>query len=266
MLLNLIDKFFIKKPKFRRAVTALLYRDRDLDVNLCGTDLHINARRENGYLRASKTTSWNGTLRDEMPVLVNLMALFQDGDTFVDVGANVGLYTHTFARLRNLYPAFTIDAFEPHPSTFARLSFRDIPGVTFHNFGIGERNETLEFVDGAVSHVFTRNDKANSYNISSEKMQVEIKRLDDVSIGSGSLIIKIDVEGQEASVIAGAQQLFEANRIKAVYLDGYDDVGIHEVLTKYGFELHCGRTFQPVTDMVFSLLAIHRGFLPTAAS
>jgi len=214
MIRYLIDKLYIKQPKFRRLVTTILYGNGDVDVNFCGTTLHVNKLRENGYVRAARASSWSSALRDEVPILMNLMSIFRNGDTFVDIGANVGLYTRTFSRLRNLYPEFRLIAFEPHPSTYERLSTPPLPGVEYHNHGIGSRNETVEFVDGAVSHVFTRRENANAYNIASEAFSVDIKRLDEVLCESeGLFVLKIDVEGQELSVIEGAKSLFESNRI-----------------------------------------------------
>jgi len=91
-LAGLIDRYFIKKPRFRQFITSALESDRDLDVELAGSMIRINSRREYGCLRASRLIKHNATLRDEVPSLMNLFAVIRDGDTFVDIGANAGLY------------------------------------------------------------------------------------------------------------------------------------------------------------------------------
>jgi FkbM family methyltransferase len=252
-----LDRLFIHQPRFRRFVTSLLEPDRDQTVTVAGTELLVNRRREHGYLRASRLIRKNGTLRDEIPVLMNLFAVLRDGDTFVDVGANVGLYTHSMARLARLKKIHIV-ALEPHPDTFARLSARPVEGVAFVNLAASDQAQTLTFVDGAVSHVFTTADKANKYSIASEVFQVRTQRLDSMRFPTDSLVVKIDVEGQESRVLHGAAGLFDRAQVRAVYLDGYEDASIHEFLLERGFTLYEGRTLAPVTRKVFSLLAIRR--------
>ncbi len=251
-----LDRYFVKQPRLRRFVTSILERNRNLDVEVAGAPLHINARREHGYLRASRIVRHNGTLRDELPVLMNLFAMLRDGDTFVDVGANAGLFTHSVARLTNVFPGLRIVSIEANPDTFSRLSCREIDRVRFLNLAMSDSDGELEFIDGAVSHVFTSIDKKNSYNISGETMTVPCKRLDSLDLNSDSIVLKIDVEGQESRVLNGATGILSDGTVRAVYLDGYDDPAIDEMLCDYGFQLYEGRTLMPVAKTRSSLLAI----------
>ena len=253
-----IDRYFIKQPRLRRFVTAVLERNRISVVEVAGARLQVNNRREHGYLRAGRMIRKNGTLRDEIPVLMNLFSVLRDGDTFVDVGSNVGLYTHAVVRLRSLYPRLRVVAIEANPDTFARLSAAQIAGVQYLNVAASSSTGTLTFVDGAVSHVFTTIDKHNSYNIASETIDIPCKRLDELEFPTNSLVIKIDVEGQESRVLDGAKKLFEQGRIRAVYLDGYEDATLNDLLINHGFTLFDGRTLLPITGRVFSLLALKR--------
>lgn len=255
----IIDIYFIKQPKLRRFVTALLERNRDLDVAIAGTNLHINSHREHGYLRASRILKHNATLRDEYPVLMNFFSLIRDGDVFVDVGANVGLFTHSIARLTRLYPGLKLIAFEANPDTFKRLSAKKVAGVDFFNLAVSDKEGELEFVDGAVSHVFTTVDKQNQYSIPGETIKVQAKPLDSLIDTDKPVILKIDVEGQELNVLKGATRLFASGVIRVVYLDGYDDPSINDFLLEKGFSLYNGKTLERVSGRVFSLLAIKDG-------
>lgn len=253
----LLDRYFIKQPRLRRLVTAFIEPDRNLQVDLAGASLQVNSRREHGYLRASRLLRRNGTLRDEIPVLMNLFALLRNGDTFVDVGANVGLFTHAVERLTRLHPQLELVAIEAHPDTFARLSARPLERVRYLNLAMGTEAGTLTFVDGAVSHVFTTVDQQNAYSIPSEIRRVPSQRLDALAFRPGSeLVLKVDVEGQERQVLEGAADLFAAGRIRVVYLDGYDDPALAGWLRDRGFSLRDGRTLEPTDQPPFSLLAI----------
>ena len=77
-----------------------------------------------------------------------------------------------------------------------------------------------------------------------------------MAIKGNSLVLKIDVEGQEKQVLDGATDLFKSQRIKAVYLDGYKDNEVEVFLKNYGFILLDGKSLKPTTGGLFSLLAI----------
>jgi hypothetical protein len=109
----ILDKYFIKQPRLRRWVTRIIYGDTEREVTLFGTKLCVHSIKENGYLRASEKAARLSAIHDEVPILLALCALLRDGDTFVDVGANVGLFARTIARMQPLVRDLTVYAFEP---------------------------------------------------------------------------------------------------------------------------------------------------------
>jgi FkbM family methyltransferase len=253
-----VDRYFIKQPGIRLAVTRAFERDENQDIVLFGTRLRINTIKEHGYLRAVRKLNFHSVLRDEAGVLVSLSLLICDGDTFVDVGANVGLFVCSLARRRFLSENVRFYAFEANPDTFNRLveSTRDLEVIT-SQAALSDRAGEAEFLTGAVSHVFTEAANRNDYHFKNQSSTViKTQRLDESGVKGNSLIIKIDVEGQELKVLNGAGALFDQDRVKAVYLDGYKDDGVTDFLAKRGFSFFDGRTLRPVKSPVFSLLAV----------
>jgi FkbM family methyltransferase len=255
-LKKLLDRYFIKSPRFRRLVTRILEGDEDQDITVLGTRLRVNSIKEHGYLRASRLAAKSSLLNDELAPLLNLACLIQDGDTFVDVGANVGIYARTYARFSQIYPNFRVYAFEANPDTFSRLNYKPEHTISAHALAISDLEGSLEFVAGAVSHVFTTLEKQNAYSIPTAVHNIACKRLDQLDIEGDSLIIKIDVEGQELRVLKGASELFQKGRVKAVYLDGFDDgARVISWLKENGMKVSDGRTLKN-DEPTFALLAL----------
>ncbi len=257
LMINALEIFFIKKPYLRRAITRLCYGERDVCVNLLGAELLINSAKENGLFRAWKMSRYSSLLRDELPVLITLAGLLRDGDFFIDVGANVGIYTLVFERLRAVYSRFDLCAFEAHPETFKRLeqSCRK-RGIACYNVALSDKEGELDFYEGAVSHVFITVDNASAYSIRDRVITVPSRRLDSYELNSNSLVIKIDVEGQEMAVLRGFSKFLEDGRVRIVYLDGYRNEEIVDYLKGYGFHFYNGRTLEPSDGRIFQLLAI----------
>lgn len=66
------------------------------------------------------------------------------------------------------------------------------------------------------------------------------------------------MEGQELEVLQGMTELLRAERVKAIYFDGYKDSQVETPLAAYGFCLWDGQTLEPLRSGAFSLLALHR--------
>jgi FkbM family methyltransferase len=256
MYSSLIDKYFIKKPKFRRFVTKMLNGDRLVRVNLFGGNILISTLKEHGYLRAARISAHSSLLRDEYPVMLTMSNLVTDNCAFIDVGANVGIYSCTFSKFKKIHKDFQVLAFEVDPDTFNRLELNGKEyGFKTFNCGIGKTSDKVDFVSGAVSHVTTRVNLANSYSIHAETFLAEIKPLSDFDLPQ-RLIIKIDVEGQELDVLEGARKYFDSGRVICVYLDGYGDKSCWEFLEKYGFDFFDGKSLEKAERSTFSLLAL----------
>jgi len=256
-MLHLIDRYFIKKPLIRRFVTKLLAGDCERKVTLLAGDYLVHTVREHGLFRASRLARTCSLFRDEVPVLVHLAGLLRNGDTFLDIGANIGVFAANIASFRVLFPDLKIYAFEPNCDTAVRLRANAEPlGVEVFDVALSDRNGTLEFVDGAVSNVFSTVENASSYSITSERRFCECRRLEDLPIQGHSLVMKIDVEGHEWEVLQGAISLFQANRVRALYLDDFKDARIVPFLDDYKFRFFDGRTFEPANDQTRHLLAI----------
>lgn len=141
-----------------------------------------------------------------------VLHMLRDDDLFADVGANVGSYSVLASGVTG---ARTI-GFEPVPDTFRKLMRNvDINGIadrfTGHNIGLSAREETLRFTSGrdTVNHVVVGASEEAT-------IDVPVRRLDDVLAGEVPVVIKIDVEGWEAEVLAGMPQTLADPRLLAI--------------------------------------------------
>ena len=247
-------------PAVRVWLTRLFVPSRDLDLQLFGAPLRINSREEIGLARAGRQSNSNIIFRDEVATLLNLSLLLQPGDVFVDIGANVGLYSSILSRFASAYPESKFIAIEPNPQTVERLreSVRNAP-VTVLNVAVSDKMSELAFQPGITSGVFKVADPGQPGAI-----MIRCQTLDSLPIPEGHLILKIDVEEHELEVLNGAEELLKSGRVKVVYLDGYSSKSIPPLLERHGFRFFDGRTLARSDHEVppYSLLAIHRSRLP----
>src|SRR5439155_23428101 len=132
-------------------------------------------------------------------------------------------------------------------------------GVSIFDIGISDRSADLPFSAGVTSGVFKVVDSAAAGNT----MKIRCQRLDSLPLNEGDLVVKIDVEEHEWPVLEGAAGLFEKERVKVVYLDGYSDERIPDRLRQWGFTLFDGRTLTRCgAETPRSLLGIHQTRLP----
>lgn len=253
----LLDRYIIKQPRLRRVLTRWVYGAADRTVELLGGRFRINTAEEAGYYRAYLLSRRNSLFRDEVPVMLTLAFLLADADIFADIGANIGMYGVSFARFRRLNPALRVIAFEASPGTYMRLKENaDACGVEAINVALGDLEGRLPFFSGAVSHVFSA--KKSTYSMNGEAVYVATRRLDSFDLPGSNMVLKVDVEGMEYEVLAGAEMLLRSGRVKAVYVDGYEDDRLPSLLTGFGYELLDGRTLMPISGKVHSLLALRQ--------
>jgi len=245
-------------PRFRLFLLNLLIRDREMDIRLFGSRLRVNSRKEVGYVNAYKIARGSAVFRDESGVLATLALLLEPMDTFVDVGANVGLFSSVMVRVKHAFPHIKFYAFEPNPDTVKRLreTLKD-GNVEILDYALSNQNGEREFCEASGSGSFGVKHASYPFQIHSRTRPVKTRTLDSLDISGGSIVLKIDVECHEREVIEGAAGLLASGRVKAVYVDGYSDKSLPGLLQRMDFRLFDGRTLEPGIPK-YSLLALHR--------
>lgn len=224
-------------------------------VKLLGVDVFINQRDEIGYWRACKQQYGNVVLRDEVPTLLRIAQVSADASSFVDCGANVGLFTAVMLPLKIVRPSMQFYAFEPNPETFVRLH-ETVAGKDVHleNVALSNKERYLEMVGGATSGVFG---VPSGPFQAGAMLKVPTKRLDSCSFEGDSLFLKIDVEGHELEVLEGANGLFKQGRVSGVYVDGMEkEQRCLEFLTEHRLATFNGHSLEPYKSGDFRLLAL----------
>ena len=257
--LRLIQTQINERPRLREWLMRLRHGARDVDVMLFKHKVRINALRENGYYRAARLAQANSLLRDETLVMQRVSMMLGDGVSFVDVGANIGIFSSVIADAQRLFRDFRVIAFEANPDTFERLKVNaERFGFEAVNVALAAEAGELAFATGAVSGIAARRDKAERAHIAGRGFAVAARRLDSFDL-PGRLVIKIDVEGMEMDVLEGARGLFEAQRVAAVYLDEFDDKpAVIDFLSGFGFDLMAPMRLQPFSPGRHALFAVRR--------
>lgn len=168
-----------------------------------------------GYLMRLDLSNWSerqtyflGRFYD-LETQLFIKAAVKPGDSFIDVGANIGMITLLAARC--VEPIGRVHAFEPNPMAFERLhaavADNELVQVTLHPCGLSDlpAELTLSVVTehtgmGTLAQI-TQKDQP----LISKQYQVPVYRGDDVLPNDlpGVAFIKIDVEGFEPRVIRG---------------------------------------------------------------
>lgn len=171
------------------------------------------------------------------------------GMTVLDVGANIGLYALTFARL--VGPTGQVCAFEPAPDLFAALDAgRRLNGAgNLQTFacGLGARDATLRL----QRSFFNSGDNrlgAGRGDFAGEWADVPIRRGDDLVANAPSIdFIKIDVQGWELHALRGLQETIARSPGVQIYLEfwprglrdaGTDPEALWAFLRSHGLTVH----------------------------
>jgi len=133
-----------------------------------------------------------------------LSRLVRPGMRVVDVGANIGYYMLMFERF--VGPAGSIVCIEPSPPNVEELernvSANGLSNVSVHRVAVGGEEGMTGLRDGINSGVTDGEDAA---------YEVPLRTLDSL-LDEGVDFLKIDVEGYEAAVLQGAQQVLARDR------------------------------------------------------
>lgn len=181
-----------------------------------------------------------------------LRLLLQPGDTYVDVGANIG--SLALCGSDAVGASGTVYAIEAHPRTFGfltenvRLNRRK--NVHSFNVALGSESGVLLMSD-ATSDDQNRIDAGGSVTVNVKALDEILSTVDQIAL------IKMDVEGYELPVLRGATKAL--SRAKAVYFEAWD-----EHFAKYGYRT--ADVLSLLRQMSFSIYAVQERTLRTLSA
>jgi FkbM family methyltransferase len=197
----------------------------------------------------------------DRPFTAYVQRCIKPGDTVIDVGAHVGLFTLLLAY--QVWDSGRVVAYEPSPRMLELL--RD-------NVSMGWLNDRVEIVPKAaastsgsrpflaparytttgslqpVKHLLStedRVDKLDRIEVETEPLDVHFGRFEQVAL------VKLDVEGAENQVLSGMEQLLESGVVKRVSFEisrehiGDDWENFTERLQRFE---HDGWTFSTISE------------------
>ena len=159
-----------------------------------------------------------------------LSAFVKPGDVVVDVGANVG--THAVPLAAKVGPTGLLLAFEPQRVVHALLTSNLVTNGHLHaralNAAVGAEPGSL--LVPPIDYAATANFGGVGLGASTNGEPVDVLPLDAVGLEKLSLL-KIDVEGMEGQVLAGAMQTLK-QCLPVIYLEHNAPNGAPEVLQR----------------------------------
>ena len=170
-----------------------------------------------------------------------VLHILNQDDIFIDIGANVGSYTILSCKVKRAKGI----CFEPVPSTFSKL--RDnlkinnlLNHVKAYNIGIAEKEGELFFTTNQdVTNHLVIAPEVSSDNI----VKTKVVSLDTVLKDIHPTMIKIDVEGFETLVVAGALETLKKTSLHSIIIElngtanerGFDEDSLVKKIQSFGF-------------------------------
>lgn len=195
------------------------------------------------FMTPSTFTLWRvESIYDKEPWTLEWIAGFAPDDVLLDCGANVGMYTIWAAATRGV----SVYAFEPESQNYALLNRNILAnnlGERVHAFcmGLSDRAglSTLHMADlriGGSCHSV-----GEALDFKHEPLQVVFRQsciagtIDEL-VGSGQIPvpnhIKIDVDGFEPQVIAGAARTLDRSEVRSLLVETNQNLEDHRAMVK----------------------------------
>ncbi len=163
--------------------------------------------------------------------------IFKGLSTFVDVGANLGFISSS---VRHHSPGCRIVCFEPLPEN-AEICKKNNPGATVESLGVGAKSGTVELLVDSSGFMAS----SIKFRYQQDKRKLKVVSLDDYFESNGDAapksidLIKIDVEGMELDVLAGAQKTLQITKRVVAEIHSADLlVKFRSIMAEHGFHEH----------------------------
>ena len=233
---------------------SILLRFKEFVENKCYLKKNISNKKIS-FFTPSELIKWRvKTILDKEPETISWINEFKDRSIFWDIGANVGLYSIYAASKRERIKVFS---FEPSSSNLRTLS-RNISINNLQNkinivpFALSKnKNKFLLLKESSFNEGGALNSFGVNYNFSGKKFfsknsyntfGTSLDNLIKLKILKVPNYIKIDVDGIEDLILAGAKNLLLNKKIKSILIEINDKFKVQKkeilkIMKKNKFQL-----------------------------
>lgn len=257
MVLGAVNaEFVIKYARYRYMLLRFLLR---LKMGRTARNEYLQNRRITyleflpGLLYAGKVCKKKGIKAIPRPNSDDFYVLFVDkelelrphmymysGETFVDVGANVGFYSLRIAK--DYGDIVKVIAIEAHPGNYESM-LRNIACNNLRN--IEPINKAVSRQRGKISiYEHGKKNRTGQFSISptSENdvpscSKVECDTLDNILLNRQCDVLKIDIEGEEVNALKAAYETLRRTRKVIVEIHGENLLPVKGILEESGFKI-----------------------------
>ncbi|WP_456440975.1 FkbM family methyltransferase [Psychroserpens sp.] len=210
-----------------------------------GLNKNITFKRKNGYkLKLSNSSLSLTYYADEGDYDEDnfISKILKPGDTYVDVGANIGSLVLTASI--SVSNSGKVVGIEAHPETFknleANIKLNKSKNIKLVQSAVGDRKGVLFFSN-------INSDDQNKVLLEPKNgIEVEVNTLDELLLEYQNVsVLKIDVEGYEKYVLEGAKETL--NKTDVILFEswenhfsnfGYNTGNVIQILNNQGFEVY----------------------------
>jgi FkbM family methyltransferase len=194
------------------------------------------------YLSPTEFTKWRvDTLFTKEPVTLDWISAFRPGEILVDIGANVGMYSVWAAKTRGA----RVYAFEPEAQNYALLNRNIVANglggqVTAYCVALSDRAGYSELHLSDLQVGGSCHSYGEPVDFKHEPMRPVFSqgcfaaRLDDL-VACGAVPqtdhIKIDVDGIEPQVVAGARRVLAEAKLRSLLVEVNQNLADHRQMT-----------------------------------
>jgi FkbM family methyltransferase len=236
---------YLFQPKFlkKRVCSALGFQGSHTSLYQASFGFAYHCLPDDGITRAIATYGVYDLAIGEL-----LFRLLEPGDTFIDIGANIGYYSVLGALA--VGSRGRVLAFEPNPVSGAMLrentnrlhENQGYPIIVTHAVALSDSDGSAVLTQSADSGLVMLDNSLET------GIKVQTRRLDSFATGFSKIrMVKLDVEGHERECLLGASALLESKTIEHLVYEhhsGYPGT-VSELLEAYGYKI----------------FGIHRGWL-----
>lgn len=209
-------------------------------------------------------TNWYGISGKYGSVVSREISKLGEGDCFIDVGANCGVFSLMAAK--QVGPPGVVVAFEPNLRTFSQLianiQLNRAHNVLAFNLALSDRTDFIQLETGDPQHSGRCAVQTSSVPGRAGVGGIHLADFPALAflIGRRRVLVKIDVEGYERRVLTGLESILEGpNTIGVIVeidqdnLDRFGDSAddIYARLESYGFRATGNRRLDAHFDEVF---------------